>query len=190
MKNWLKTQRALEKDVLERVKSSLLKALITMLSGFFAFAIVTAVKLLMNGNRMHELYLIIALLIVPAGISLWYILKSNNERKFEARFSRVLKREAWRSTINSLLVFYIGFEVYYGWLGIISIQFDGYYDTLSEFERQRVVVYEPILHVIKSVGFYVCISVSFNSLFNYITADSEHRKKTLTPNSDSQNQTA
>lgn len=190
MNKWINNQIDLAKEVVEIFKGAFFKALITMVSGLIAFVIVTVAKVYMNGNRMHELCLIIVLLAVPVGISLWYLIKPNEERKSEASFSRTLTREAMRSTLNSLLVFYIGFEVYYSWLGGISNQIDGYYDTLSEFERQRVVIYEPFWHIAKTIGFYACISVLFNSLYNYITADAERNKKALPESSESQEQSA
>ncbi|EPE2694741.1 hypothetical protein ACSHDS_001661 [Vibrio alginolyticus] len=166
------------KKQLEAMISASKKAFVTTFNGLLAFFFVSLIKVATGGNHLLELSVIVFLIAAVMFVYIRYIIKPADKRMSDTAFSSVLSREALRSTFNSFLVFYSGFEIYYALVGLVSLNVDSAYDSLSELVKNRSVLWEPGLHIMTTIGLYLLASFSANLLFNYVTADSESNAST------------
>ncbi|EKD1480608.1 MULTISPECIES: hypothetical protein [Vibrio harveyi group] len=155
------------------IKSAAAKSLVTTCCGLMAFFLVSLLKVVTDGDGLKELGVILTLLIIVMVVYVKYISNPIGKRAKEAGLSRVLRREAVRSSFNSFIVFYSGFEIYYALVGFVSLKIDSAYESLSELVQDRAVISGPISHIFETLAFYFFASWLVNVLFNYMTSDSE-----------------
>ncbi|HDU8571235.1 TPA: hypothetical protein RG687_001005 [Vibrio parahaemolyticus] len=162
------------KKQLKAIKSAGIKSLVTTCCGLVAFGLVSLLKVVTDGDGLKEVLVIVLLLVAVMAVYIKYTYSSTTEKRAKATdLSSVLRREALRSSSNSFIVFYTGYEILYAAVGFVILKVESVDKKLPEFLQDRAVLHEPVLHMFQTLGIYFVVSLGVNLLLNYITADAE-----------------
>ncbi|OUJ32361.1 hypothetical protein BTR40_24605 [Vibrio parahaemolyticus] len=155
------------------MKNSFKKAFYSLIGYFIALALVSFVKFFIKDDVTLQIFIILSFSVLFFCYFCFYIFSKDKKRAEWVESSSVIKREVIKSSFTSFLVFYFVLQVYYSFLGYLSLKFDDFYERLSIEEQGGVILYEPIWNIV-SVSFLVLVFVfMINAAVNYINSNSE-----------------
>ena len=122
--------------------------------------------------------ILFALALLLVGYTV-YLFKKPADRTASADFFRYCVRDALKTLFNTILfataTFKLGLCIY----AYKSTADDSFYPTLDEAIQRQISFYNPLEQGLWTVLFASVIYLLFNSIVNYITADSEKKAKEL-----------
>jgi len=151
----------------------------SLIGAVTAFGVVLVIKLIATNEYIYLLGALVLIMTPIIGSMIRYLTLDSEGRAKYSTFKKSSLREGVKSTFNSVLILYVTFDLFFNYLGYLSGKVVGHYEALPLELANQINLHNPIESSLFSVGFLLLAYIPFNTLFNYMSSDSEKHAKAL-----------